>query len=279
MERRPDYSASQLIEYAGISRATYREWTAKKVFAADVFQTLGTGHHRQFAFWNLVEARIGRELRTLGMKIPAVRDLMLQVKVLDKVTNPQAQEFLEQWRNFRNPEKRPDDAAAFLVITTAPTHAEAWSLGEGLWWSLLLSDGGTDTDVRLSSLKWPTTVLVNVRSILEELEEATGDRWRPEPGPGDPELDRRHREDLGLAPIEYEGRWWERGLHPVLQRQADAEAEIDIDRRLRAELGLPKRSSADYAGWMLTGDGPALITEESAERYRQREADAGGDDE
>jgi hypothetical protein len=63
------YSFRDLMQLTGASRSHLTHWLKQGVVSADVAEGSGPGHHRQFGFFNLIEAHVAERLS--GINLPA----------------------------------------------------------------------------------------------------------------------------------------------------------------------------------------------------------------
>jgi hypothetical protein len=198
------YTFGDLVRYSGASKSNITNWVQKGVIKPDVATTRGTGDHREFGFLDLLQARVAHDLNQLPGGMPSY-DLAEAIGVLesgklillhDSAKHARAENevlaaegkprtpgiigmFLEivpgaprqnhPWLTFLNPATRGiDDQFSLCWCPNSSSFASTF----------LVEDDDTVTKLRIDCRM---ILILNLREILETLEEATGDHWTPTP--------------------------------------------------------------------------------------------------
>jgi DNA-binding transcriptional MerR regulator len=74
------YRFADVLAHTGVTRSQLIHWTDRGLIAADVANAAGTGHHRVFSFRNLVEIRVAVLLARYRMPIPSLASVMQVVR-------------------------------------------------------------------------------------------------------------------------------------------------------------------------------------------------------
>lgn len=202
-----DYRLSDVVELTGAKRSQIENWCRSGWLIPEGGASAGTGDHRLFSFRNLVDVAIGVRLsrfhipvRTLlrDLERDTLRALLPDMSGIDVMSDDQLVAWYtegwtdddwhtfcandgnpisrdqavteaiigrhrrgaQEWRDALNPARRPDDAYQAIVIYNA----------DGKYivnWHSQASRGVHDC-----------AFVINVVTILEELEDLTGDQWQ-----------------------------------------------------------------------------------------------------
>jgi hypothetical protein len=76
------YSQADVVRLTGASANNVKWWTHRGVLHADIEESPGTGHHRQFSFVNLVEAAVAAELNRYNLPLDGMRGALAIVRFL-----------------------------------------------------------------------------------------------------------------------------------------------------------------------------------------------------
>ena len=63
------FGFSELIQRTGVPRTRLIHWTQAGLIKAGVREAQGTGHHRVFSFYNLVEVAVANALANYGIDV------------------------------------------------------------------------------------------------------------------------------------------------------------------------------------------------------------------
>jgi hypothetical protein len=67
-----EYTFGEVLSFTGASRSQGIHLTAKRIIAPDFGDSAGTGHHRRFSFYNLVEYALAADLARVGVESYAI---------------------------------------------------------------------------------------------------------------------------------------------------------------------------------------------------------------
>ena len=70
---RQGYTAPQVCKIVGISYRQLDHWTTSKLVKASIRSIKGSGHHREYAFADLLRVKVIKNLRDSGMSLQKVR--------------------------------------------------------------------------------------------------------------------------------------------------------------------------------------------------------------
>ena len=70
---RQGYTAPQVCKIVGISYRQLDHWTTSKLVKASIRSIKGSGHHREYAFDDLLRFKVIKNLRDSGMSLQKVR--------------------------------------------------------------------------------------------------------------------------------------------------------------------------------------------------------------
>ena len=70
---RQGYTAPQVCKIVGISYRQLDHWTTSKLVKASIRSIKGSGHHREYAFDDLLRVKVIKNLRDSGMSLQKVR--------------------------------------------------------------------------------------------------------------------------------------------------------------------------------------------------------------
>lgn len=237
---------NRVLAVTGVTRSQLIHLTDRGFIQADLDPADGPGFPRRFSFANLVEVVVARELSSLSIQGPIIKEILIGLRIIDDVPEPWPSN-VERWRRFRNPATRPSGWTALLHIAPTPNdrfHAV-----------VVVGEPREFTPPKLAPGHFMGIVL-DLGNIIAMIEEKTGGSWEPV----------GHVDAMERAERAYEERRAvERAAEDAVRidRLAAAQPRVALDRRLRADLGLPPRK---YTGrwWNST-----LLTEVDAERYRR----------
>lgn len=186
------YSFSDLIAFSGATTNQVKNWVQKKVVPADIAETAGTGNHRGFSFQNLFEARVAERLSFFSKPTELIEFSLLAIRYADGADAIDAGRFRalamernggsfdfmsalneeiiatygdpvgkQSWQQFRNKNTRDEDAGFWLFISRENGFPH-------------LVDEQRFKDLSLAS---EDHLAINLRGVLEAVEESTGDCW------------------------------------------------------------------------------------------------------
>lgn len=243
------YDFQDIVKLAEASKSQLTHWTRARVIHAGVRETSGTGDHRRFSSANLAEALIARELHGLGVGTATIGDVIVTLKQIDDIQEPRP-DVVEDWRRFRNPATRPAGGTALLAVTLTP------DLPQRVHALLFVGDASTFTLPPLAPGHC-VSLLVDLANICRVLESKTeGDWWEPVGF----FQEQAHIQDAMQARDQSATADAEAAR---IDRLATTQPAVALDRKLRADLGLPARTYA--ARWW---ESP-LLTEADAAEYRR----------
>ena len=77
------YTFADVMRIVGVSRSHLTHWTKLGVVSAPTTQGKGPGHHRQFSFFNLIEAHIAQQLNSVNVSAGVMRMTLAYLRLLE----------------------------------------------------------------------------------------------------------------------------------------------------------------------------------------------------
>ena len=78
-----NYSFADVCGLTEASRSQFTHWTRQRLIVADLAETTGSGHHRRFSFFNVVQAHIAVRLHRLGVLARVIRTTLVWLRLFE----------------------------------------------------------------------------------------------------------------------------------------------------------------------------------------------------
>lgn len=164
------YAFKQALDITGASRSELTWWADQGVVTASVQEAGGPGRHRRFAFCDLVEICVAKELNALRIPGPMIKKALNALRDMqDDIVRTKV---AANWRRYRNPKTRPAGWRAkydLAILEQAPGFQGLFAIGDP-------ADFVPPHPVPSVLL----TFTIHLDNLLFKLEKATGgDWWEP----------------------------------------------------------------------------------------------------
>ncbi len=175
-----EYSRSDIVRLTQATESHLTHWSKIGLLQADALETHGTGHHRRYSFRALIEAEVAARLNFFGIPVAHIQILIEVFRFVSshgvrkgstpefkrwrakRTADPTLPTLLEQWQTFVNPVTRSRVGFAGLMVNQAG-------------WVFAVDE--VDEPWTSERTAGAVTVVINLKHIVEELEEKTGDLW------------------------------------------------------------------------------------------------------
>ena len=174
------YSRRDITRLTRGTESNLTHWSKIGLLRADVEETAGRGHHRRFSFRALVEAEIAARLNSFSIPVAHIQILIEAFRFMsshgvrkgstpefkswraEATADPAFPTLLDRWQTFVNPATRSRIGFAGLMV-------------DETGWGFAVDE--VDEPWASERMAGVVTIVINLRQIVEELEERTGDQW------------------------------------------------------------------------------------------------------